>query len=167
MALLSSLQRRRRERGNTLLLVMIIIVVLTIVGIAALRMAQQDSVTVSQRIYAQRLRACANAATNFLWAEYANFGITGDVVPKPIEGTDYTMAGAHYDVDETVIATVKLADAIYPTAKTAVGGGIQDMDITNTFRSANLGGQPHTVLAHCADRDNNQYEVELLVKFGL
>ncbi|HZH03195.1 MAG TPA: hypothetical protein VEY30_05375 [Myxococcaceae bacterium] len=147
---------------------MVIVVVATVIGVTALSLASQESGTVSRKNESDVLMACANAASQKLWSEYALAGpaSSGAVRPTVITGADLRMAVEHFDTDLTEITEVSFDDSMKPVDAKAASGGLSNVDDSNTFRTASLGGQPYLMVAHCRDRKDNQYEVELLVKFG-
>jgi hypothetical protein len=165
-----------RSRGSALIVTMIILAVLTMVGMSSLQLAQADSVTVNRQLTYRTLVACAEAAEKKLWAEYAvQGGSLQQVTPLIVPGTQVTPGGkgtvlsiGHYDADQagpTVpVQFNELSFKALPAA--AMSGGIQELDQSNTFRSSLL-GQPYLVVAHCRDARDRQYEVELVVRFGL
>ena len=164
-----------RTRGSALLVVMVILAVLTLVGLSSLQLAQGDSVTVNRQINYRTLVACAEAAEKKLWAEYAvQGGSLQTVMPLVMPGTQLpsgkgtVLSIAHYDSDSQGpnVAVTFDDKAFKPLPAAAMSGGIQELDQTNTFRTSLL-GQPYLVIAHCRDARDRQYEIELVVRFGL
>lgn len=161
---------RRAPRGTTLVLVMIILLALLLLAAAALKLSQGHAESVHRGVDYNVLVACADAAEKKLWAEYALYNGTGaairpTVVPGPATGLRLSLG--HFDADPTEISAVVFDESTFrPLERNAVSGEVGEMDQTNTFR-AEFGGQPYLVVAHCTDRRGRQYEIELLVRFGL
>jgi len=164
-----------RTRGSALIVTMIILAVLTLVGMSSLQLAQADAVSVNRQLTYRTLVACAEAAEKKLWAEYAvQGGSLQQVMPLVIPGTQLpngrgtTLAIAHYDSDSAGpnVAVSFNEDSFKALPASAMSGGIQELDQSNTFRSSLL-GQPYLVVAHCRDARDRQYEIELVVRFGL
>ncbi len=161
---------RRASRGSALILVVIILAVLALMGAAALSLSQQEAANVSRQVNYQMLVACAEAAQRKLWAEMAaaNGSIPQTsrptVIPHPYG--EMRMSAGHFDQDPLPITDVQFRDnAIKETPPNATSGGL-DIDDTNRFSSGFL-NQHYFVYAHCRDSKDRQYEVELMVKFGL
>ena len=165
----------RRARGSSLIMVTIILLVMALMAASALILTAQEAGTVSKKIDYDVLVACAQAAQQKLWGEYALYG-SGITTVKPtvIPGTEdpSTKQNArfsigHYDSDPTDITDVTFNDESWrPLPATVVSGSLGEMDQSNTFRRG-FGGQPYLVFAHCRDNRGRQYEVELMVRFGL
>lgn len=159
----------RRQRGSAMVLVVIILAVLAMLGAAALRLAQQEAVNVSRRIDYQVLASCAEAAQKRVWADIAKYGTNASPLLKPtiIPGANTRLVIGHFDNDITDVTSVTFADGLTPVPKDAMSGGIDDNNLTNTIATSRGGGSPYMLTAHCTDKRGRQYEVELLVKFGL
>lgn len=157
-----------RPRGSSLLMVVIILGVLALLAAAALQIAEAQSVTVNKQISYERLLSCAEAAQKKLWAEYAQYGATlTNVFPTVVPGTNTLLQIGHYEANPGAAVSVVFDDKTFkPLDPNVASGGLREMDQTNTFRSGLL-GQPYQVFAHCVDDRGRQYEVELLVRFGL
>ena len=164
-----------RTRGSALIVTMIILAVLTLVGMSSLQLAQADAVSVNRQLTYRTLVACAEAAEKKLWAEYAvQGGSLQQVMPLIVPGTQLpngrgtTLSIAHYDSDSLGpnVAVSFNEDSFKALPASAMSGGIQELDQSNTFRSSLL-GQPYLVVAHCRDARDRQYEIELVVRFGL
>lgn len=157
----------RRQRGSGLILVVIILAVLAMLAGAALRIAQQEAVTVSRHINYETLVSCAEAAQAKLWAEYANYNTVNPVMPTVIPGTNSALQLGHYEANPSTVTSVIFDEAaMKPLDPNVISGGLRELDQTNTFRKGLL-GQPYQIFAHCFDDRGRQYEVELLVRFGL
>lgn len=158
---------RGSPRGSALLLAVIVLGTLALLAAAGLRLAQQESVTVNQRIHHQTLIACAQAAEKKLWAEVAVRGTGSGVKVKPtvIPGANTRLSIGHYDEDPSDITEVALDDNFRPLEAAAASGGIEENDATNNMRMGGLFGQPYLMVAHCTDVRGRQYEVELLVRW--
>jgi hypothetical protein len=156
-------------RGATLLLVMILLTVFLLLGAAALKLSQHESLTVSRTVNHQVLLACADAAEKKLWAEYALYnGTVPAVRPTVVPGSDgLRLSIAHYDADPTAVTDVTFDERSFRELdRNALSGNVGEMDQSNTFRTE-FGGRPFLVVAHCTDARDRQHEVELLVRFGL
>lgn len=158
------------QRGSALLAVFIVLLVLLLLGAAALKLTMKEAESVHRGVDTNVLTACAQAAEEKIWAEYALYNgnvpaVKPTVIPGPGNGVRLSLA--HFDADPSPIATVSFDDKTFrPLDRNAMSGGLGDMDQTNTFRSE-FGGQPYLVVAHCTDERNRQYEIELLVRFGI
>ena len=163
-------RRRHGPRGSALVLVTIILAVLLLLGLAALKLSEQESLSVSRGNDYKMLRACADAAEKKLWAEYALYnGAASKVRPTVVPGAggDMRLSISHYDSDPTAVTEVAFDEKSFRRLeRNAMSGGMGEMDQSNTFRSE-FGGEPYLVVAHCTDARARQYEVELLVRFGL
>jgi len=161
---------RRPPRGSALILVVIILAVLALMGVAALSLSQQEAANVSRQVNYQMVVACAEAAQRKIWAEIAaaNGSIPQQslptVIPHPYGAM--RMSAGHFDQDTSAITQVQLRDnAVKETPPNATSGGLE-IDDTNRFASGFL-NRHYFVFAHCRDSKDRQYEVELMVKFGL
>jgi hypothetical protein len=162
------------SRGSVLLTVMIILVVFAVIGAAALKLSEKEAVSSNQRISYTALLLCADAAEKKLWAEYSLYnGNVPAVKPVVIPGSGLPDGGqgvqlsiAHYDADESVTQVIFDERSFKPVSRRATSGGLGEMDQTNSFRRE-MGGTPFLITAHCTDRKNRQYEVELLVRYGI
>jgi Tfp pilus assembly protein PilX len=159
---------RRRQRGSGLILAVIILAVLAMLAAAALQIAQQEAATVSRHISYEMMVSCAEAAQSKLWAEYAKYNTTTQVVPTVVPGTNTKLQLGHYPPGDPPTAVNVTFDesAMKPLDPNVISGGLRELDQTNTFRKGLL-GQPYQIFAHCFDDRGRQYEVELLVRFGL
>lgn len=158
---------RKRQRGSGLILAVIVLAVLAMLAAAALQIAQQEAATVSRHISYEMLVSCAQAAQAKLWAEYANYNTINPVMPSVIPGTKSALQLGHYEQNPSTTTSVTFDEsAMKPLDPNVISGGIRELDQTNTFRKG-LGGQPYQIFAHCFDDRGRQYEVELLVRFGL
>lgn len=157
--------RVARQRGSALVLVTIILGVLALLAAAALKLAQQDSVSVNQRINRETLTACADAAQRKLMAEIAlRGGATGTAQAVVVPGANTKLVVGHYDSDAT-IADVQLDENFVPLGAAAASGGFDENDATNTMRMGGMFGQNYLTVAHCTDSRGRQYEVEVVVKW--
>ena len=153
------------QRGSALVLVTIILGVLALLAAAALKLAQQDSVSVNQRINRETLTACADAAQRKLMAEIAlRGGPTGTAQAVVVPGANTKLVIGHYDSDATV-ADVQLDQNFIPLGPAAASGGFDENDATNTMRMGGMFGQNYLTVAHCTDSRGRQYEVEVVVKW--
>jgi len=158
---------RKRQRGSGLILAVIVLAVLAMLAAAALQIAQQEAATVSRHISYETLVSCAEAAQNKLWAEYANYNTNTPVMPTVIPGTNSALQLSHYEADPPGVSGITFDDKVMkPLDPNVISGGLRELDQTNTFRKGLL-GQPFQIFAHCIDDRGRQYEVELLVRFGL
>jgi hypothetical protein len=160
---------RKRQRGSGLILAVIVLAVLAMLAAAALQIAQQEAATVSRHITYQMMVSCAEAAQAKLWAEYANYNTVNPVMPTVIPGTKTALQLGHYETGNPTTTTSVTFDesAMKPLDPNVISGGLRELDQTNTFRKGLL-GQPYQIFAHCFDEvSGRQYEVELLVRFGL
>lgn len=163
-----------RTRGSALLVTMIVLAVLTLVGVASLQLAQGDSITVNRQMSYRTQVACSEAAVRKVWAAYA---LKAQVIyPYMVDGTQSPSSGdggivlapGHYDSDVGGPSVSVTFDdqVLLRLGAAAMSGGVTDIDTTNTFREPLL-GSPMTLIAHCRDRADRQYEIELAVRFGL
>jgi hypothetical protein len=164
---------RKRQRGSGLILAIIVLAVLAMLAAAALQIAQQEAATVSRHINYAMLVSCAEAAQAKLWAEYAKYNTTTPVMPTVIPGTGIgpgtgtALQLGHYEANPSLTTSVTFDEgAMKPLDPNVISGGLRELDQTNTFRKGLL-GQPFQIVAHCFDDRGRQYEVELLVRFGL
>jgi hypothetical protein len=162
---------RKRQRGSGLILAVIVLAVLAMLAAAALQIAQQEAATVSRHISYNMMVSCAEAAQAKLWAEYAKYNTTTAVMPTVVPGTKTALQLGHYENDNpgpTLTTSVTFDEsAMKPLDPNVISGGLRELDQTNTFRKGLL-GQPFQIFAHCFDENTGrQYEVELLVRFGL
>jgi type II secretory pathway pseudopilin PulG len=156
--------RVARKRGSALVLVMIILGVLALLAAAALKLAQQDSVNVNQRISRETLTACAEAAQRKLMAEIAlRGGATGQVQAVVVPGANTQLVVGHYDSEAVV--NVDLDKNFLPLGPAAASGGFDENDATNTMRMGGMFGQQYFTVAHCTDARGRQYEVEVIVRW--
>ncbi len=153
------------QRGSALVLVTIILGVLALLAAAALRLAQQDAVSVNQRIGRETLTACADAAQRKLMADIAaKDGPNGTVQAVVVPGANAKLVVGHYDSDST-IADVRLDENFVPLGPAASSSGFADNDATNTMRIGGMFGRNYLTVAHCTDSRGRQYEVEVVVQW--
>lgn len=165
------LRRSPEPRGSTIVLVTVLLLVLTIVGVAAVRLASQERVNAASKGTRDQLVACANAARLQLWAEISRSGPgylkSGDPavdVTLP-DGTVLT-APAHFTSAGKDGANVVDLVSLTPmfTAKAAGGG-----DMTNRMVDPRKmeGGLGNRILARCRDPKGRELLVEFTTKFAL
>lgn len=155
------------SRGSTLLIVLIILGVLAAVIAAALALSGRDREANAAKTRTDVLRACAEAAGRVVWAEMANTGgvLTGGVWARNIPGGPQLNLG-HFDQTFASVDVTNIQYTLEAQGGEAAGGGLTDIDSTNTFRKEFF-GRPYLVFAHCKDSQGRQYEVELFARFGL
>lgn len=164
---MTRLTKGKSQRGSALILVIIVSSLLALMGVAALRLSAQESVEVNRKIDQQILQACATAAQKKIWAEYALYGgSSASIAPTVVPGTNTRLSIGHFDADVGGVSVAFDDKTMKPLESNAASGGLQEMDQSNTFRKGLL-GQPYMIFAHCTDGRGRQYEVELLVRFGI
>lgn len=170
---MSSPQRRTHRsaaRGSALVLVLIVLMVLLLLGAASLKLSLGHSASAHRAIDHDVLMACSDAAEKKLWAEFAFYNgavpaVRPTVIPSGSSGV--RMSLAHFDADPDAVTAVSFDEKTFrPLDRNAMSGSLGEMDQTNTFRGE-FGGRPYLVVAHCTDAKGRQYELELLVRFGL
>lgn len=170
----AQLTQRQAQRGTAMVLVMIVLVVLAFLSAAALRISQQESATVNRRIHYETLVACTEAAQKKLWADYAQFSSTTNASPTvQIPGSTMQLAIGHFDAEDAGAGLPpRVSISFDPNSMqllpgTVMSGGLSQNNQSNTISQA-MRGQPYLIVAHCSDLTTGaEYEVELMVRFGL
>jgi len=159
-------------RGSTLLLVMILLAVLSLVGVAAISIAEQDRVNVAAAGIRDMQVACAQAAQMVVYSELAKFGSSYLTSATPIptvtmpDGTQ--LAHAHYDTLPGVTVESITPQYALPVSSNPLSAGTGNL--SNRFTNPGSGTVPaYRVVALCTDTHNppRKLEVEFMIAFSL
>lgn len=162
--------RNSGSRGSTLLLVMILLAVLSLLGVAAISLAEQDRANVAAIGIRDMQVSCAQAAQMVIYSELAKYGVSyltsstqAPVIVMP-NGTQLTQA--HYDSVPGV--TVQ---SITPQRSLSVSSNPQSVgtgNLSNKFTNVTTGTMnSYQVVALCTDPHGRKLEVEFVIAFSL
>lgn len=154
-------------RGSALLTSMILLAVLTALGIAAVSLSTQERKNSAAKVGIDALEACANAAQAKIWAEMSQYGLASmagsvSVSAMNLPGGLTGMPG-HYGSQN--LPSLTLNDVTL--TETSDNGSLGEQDCTNRACGMNTLGHVQRGFAHCVDRFNREFEVEIAIKFAL
>jgi hypothetical protein len=154
---------------------MILLAVLSIVGVAAVTLSQQERSNVSAKGKRDLMVACANAARMVVFAELAKFGAgylkSTSALPEVTLPDGTRLSQQHYDTPAGMTVLSITPERTIPVGSDKNASGTADL--TNVFINAgtNLGGGNTTtgyqVVASCEDPKGRRLEVEFFLAFAL
>lgn len=163
--------RRSPPRGSTLVLTTILLLVLTLIGVAAVRLASQERINAASKGTRDQLVACANAARLQLWAEISRVGpayLKGESAAVDInlpDGTTLTTP-AHFSFANKDARPIVELVSLTPmfTGKAGGGGDMTNKMVDPRKLQGSLGNR---ILARCRDPKGRELLVEFTTKFAM
>lgn len=150
----------RRARGSTLVVTVVLVAVLTVAAAGLVVRSRMGIESAGAARRQEAVLACAESAREMLVSRFRVSNISLAELQLERTAGGHHMGSGHYDTFD-----MKTVEPLAPEALSAP----KAQGIGNRVVRTALGGAPYRVTVICADssQENQQAEVEYLVRFGL